>query len=222
MGLINTDGMTLIGPGSEWLWIALQFVALSITGLAIFRQVRAQAWSNSLTMGVRLSDEFRVELARYKLAALMDVSHSPRVMTPAIESVGAWFDSTGAGIEQGYVPARMGWQQWGEVGQMFWAAFAPALAERRKVEPALWKDWEHWVADLVARDRKARTPKDSSAAAVGRWISWAIPGYIETLRIEEEAKRGVIPAWPIPEMPGEPGVGAHPDAAAGSPTGRSE
>lgn len=34
MRVINTDGMALIGPGSEWLWTALQFVALAVTGLA--------------------------------------------------------------------------------------------------------------------------------------------------------------------------------------------
>jgi hypothetical protein len=203
MGLIHTDGLVLLGPGSEWLWIALQFIALSITGLAIFRQVRAQAWSNSLSMGVRLADEFRVELTRFKLASLMDVARFPGTMTPAVEKVGDWFDATAAGIDQGYIPARMGYQQWGAVGQMYWAAFAPAVAERRKTEPGYWKDWQRWIEDAVARDRKAGTPQDVNAAPLARWISWAIAGYIETLRMEEEAKRGVIPVWPIPEPPSE-------------------
>jgi hypothetical protein len=34
--------MTIIGPGSEWFWTALQFVALAITFFAIFRQLQAQ------------------------------------------------------------------------------------------------------------------------------------------------------------------------------------
>ena len=42
MTLVNTDGMTLIGPGSEWFWMALTGLSLAGTGLAIFRQLRAQ------------------------------------------------------------------------------------------------------------------------------------------------------------------------------------
>ena len=42
MKFINTDGMAFIGPGSEWFWTALQFIALAITFFAIYRQLRAQ------------------------------------------------------------------------------------------------------------------------------------------------------------------------------------
>ena len=42
MNLINTDGMAIIGPGSEWFWTALQFAALAITFFAIYRQLKAQ------------------------------------------------------------------------------------------------------------------------------------------------------------------------------------
>jgi hypothetical protein len=40
--LINTDGLAFIGPGSEWFWTALQFTALAITFIAIYRQLRTQ------------------------------------------------------------------------------------------------------------------------------------------------------------------------------------
>jgi len=40
--LINTNGLTLIGPGSEWFWTALQATALAITFIAIYRQLRTQ------------------------------------------------------------------------------------------------------------------------------------------------------------------------------------
>ena len=42
MKLINTDGMAFIGPESEWLWTALTFVTLSVTFIAIYRQLKAQ------------------------------------------------------------------------------------------------------------------------------------------------------------------------------------
>ena len=42
MTLINTDGLALVGTGSEWFWTALQFIALAITFVAIYRQLQAQ------------------------------------------------------------------------------------------------------------------------------------------------------------------------------------
>ena len=41
--IINTDGLVLFGPGSEWLWFMLQFLALVTTFYAIYRQLRLQA-----------------------------------------------------------------------------------------------------------------------------------------------------------------------------------
>ncbi|MBI3747835.1 MAG: hypothetical protein HY262_03160 [Chloroflexi bacterium] len=203
MHIINTDGLALIGPGSEWLWTALQFFALSFTGLAILRQVRLQATSNSLAMGVRFADSFRIELTRFKAVALIDVARDSRVMTPAIDRVGSWFDGTASGIHNGHLPALMGWQEWGVPAQMFWAAFGPALHERRKLEPGQWKEWEHWLGDVIVRDRKAGIVQDVSQAAVARWIPEAIAYYIEALRLSDEDRRGVIPTWPIPEPSSE-------------------
>jgi len=40
--IINTDGLALFGPGSEWFWTALQFTALAVTFYAIYRQLQAQ------------------------------------------------------------------------------------------------------------------------------------------------------------------------------------
>ena len=39
MQLINTDGMALIGPGSEWFWTALTGLILAITFFANYRQL---------------------------------------------------------------------------------------------------------------------------------------------------------------------------------------
>lgn len=39
MKLINTDGMALIGPGSEWFWTALTGLILAVTFFAIYRQL---------------------------------------------------------------------------------------------------------------------------------------------------------------------------------------
>lgn len=199
MHVINTDGLALIGPGSEWFWTALQFLALAVTGFVIFRQLRAQAWATSMTMAIRLADDFRIELLRSKLIALMDVTRNRQVMTPAIERVGGWFDGTSEDVDQGYIPAAIARQQWGEIGQTFWAVFRPVVEERRKTEPDLWKAWERWVDDVVIEDRKAGLIRVFSDAYLARWIPEAIAFYLDALRLREEEKRGVIPVWPAVE-----------------------
>jgi hypothetical protein len=40
--LTNTHGIVFFGPGSEWFWTMLQFVALATTFYAIYRQLRVQ------------------------------------------------------------------------------------------------------------------------------------------------------------------------------------
>jgi hypothetical protein len=40
--LINTDGMALIGLGSEWFWTAISGLVLAVTLVAIYRQLRLQ------------------------------------------------------------------------------------------------------------------------------------------------------------------------------------
>ena len=42
MRLISTEGLALIGPGSEWFWTALQFIVLTVTFYFIYRQLQAQ------------------------------------------------------------------------------------------------------------------------------------------------------------------------------------
>jgi hypothetical protein len=42
MTIINMDGLALFGPGSEWFWTMLQYIALTITFFAIYRQLRTQ------------------------------------------------------------------------------------------------------------------------------------------------------------------------------------
>lgn len=42
MKIVNTDGLAFFGPGSEWFWTALQFTALAITFVALYRQLGTQ------------------------------------------------------------------------------------------------------------------------------------------------------------------------------------
>jgi hypothetical protein len=65
---INTDGMSFIGPGSEWFWTALSGVVLAITFLGIYRQLRIARSANAFAQMNRLTNDWDSErLARNKL-----------------------------------------------------------------------------------------------------------------------------------------------------------
>ena len=213
MTVVNVDGAAIFGPGSEWLWTMAQFVALSVTGLAIFRQLRAQAWANQLKLFRQFGDDFNGELmVRTKLKALIDLSRGARSLTPSIDEVGQFFNNVGEGRFHGHMHPRYAWEEYGLVAQRFWAVFAPILPDLRRADPNLWQGWERWLVEVRERDRRAGKTLDYSAQAAA-WIPETIAFYIERLRTEQEMKSGVIPTWPTPE----PVDGAPDEAPAKAP-----
>jgi hypothetical protein len=42
MTFINTDGLSFLGPGSEWFWTAFQGIVVALSLWGLVRQVRIQ------------------------------------------------------------------------------------------------------------------------------------------------------------------------------------
>lgn len=206
MTIFNLDGAAIFGPGSEWLWTMAQFVALAVTGLAIYRQLRAQAWANQLAIFSRFGDDFSSEkMIRTKLTALIEIAGGIRRLTPSIEEVGQFFENVATSRFNGHMRARFAWEEYRITAQWFWAVFAPLLADLRKADPNLWKDWERWLIEVRERDRKAGKVDDFSAERTALWIPETIAYYIDRLRVHDEMRRGVIPKWPALAPPVSPG-----------------
>jgi hypothetical protein len=205
MTIFNLDGAAIFGPGSEWLWTFAQFLALAITGLAIYRQLRTQAYANQLAIFSRFNDGFSSEqMIRTKLSALLEVAGGTRRLTPSIDQVGQFFDNVAQGRFNGHMRARFAWEEFRNSAQWYWAVFAPIVPELRKADPTLWQDWERWLIEVRERDRRAGKVEDFSAERTAAWIPETIAYYIDRLRIEDETRKGVIPAWPIPAAPQVP------------------
>ena len=61
---INTKGMAFFGPGSEWFWAALQFTALLITFVAIYRQLRIARSASAVAQAAEYRARFDSERMR--------------------------------------------------------------------------------------------------------------------------------------------------------------
>src|SRR5262249_31179583 len=159
----NTDGLAIFGPGSEWFWAMAQFLALAVTGFAIYRQLQAQRWANQAGIVAQFSDYFDSEqMVRFKLTALVGLRDGQASLTPAQRRVGDFFDNTALGQQHGHIVPRYAWEQFSSVAQTYWALLSPLVPAARQHDQQLWTAWERWVGELVRRDAKAGSTTDVS------------------------------------------------------------
>jgi hypothetical protein len=68
MSFINTDGLSFIGPGSEWFWTAFQGVIVALTLWGLLRQVRIQTAQKMRQDVTDLSGQWQSErMLRHRL-----------------------------------------------------------------------------------------------------------------------------------------------------------
>ena len=133
MKLINTDGMSFIGPGSEWFWTAVSGLVLAVTFLAIYRQLRLQASQAAVEQLDAVTREFFSErMMRHQLAVLLamqagvDRAHLP-VASAAV--VADYFDKLGKLARDGHVDLK-NIEGMALISLTWWATLEPFI--RRK------------------------------------------------------------------------------------------
>lgn len=198
MKIINFDGMAIFGPGSEWFWTMLQFIALTITFFAIYRQLRSQGSANALYAQASLADQWDAErMARHRLAVLMHVAQGKPGAPPALYPVANFLEDIATLQDHGNLRLVFTWEEWGRALQFWWALCVPIIREIRKGDPGLWKQWEKLAVVMGDLDRKAGTAVTYDAARLAQDVPRSIDRIIEQLRLEQEARAGLIPAWPL-------------------------
>ena len=61
MQVVSAEPLVFIGPGSEWFWTAVSGLVLSVTFLAIWRQLRVQASANAFAQVAAFDAELNSE-----------------------------------------------------------------------------------------------------------------------------------------------------------------
>jgi hypothetical protein len=220
VSLINTDGLAIFGPGSEWFWTMAQFAALAITGFAIYRQLQAQRWANQAGIVSHHSDYFDSEqMVRFKLTALTELRDGKTGLSPAQHRVGDFFENTALAQRNGHMVPRYAREEFSAVAQTYWALLAPAVPAARQREPELWTAWERWVGELAGWDAKAGSTADVSPEHLAWWITDAIAYYTERLPIESETRATDVKPGARHRLPDVDGHAA-PDADELTPAGQ--
>jgi len=98
MSFINTDDLVVLGAGSEWFWTALSGIALVVTFLAIYRQLRLQQTQmRETTKVLRSQAHYNAEmLGQRPLEMLIDDKDLADVVTTGYSAPGSlseadWF-----------------------------------------------------------------------------------------------------------------------------------
>ena len=133
MKLINTDGMSFIGPGSEWFWTAVSGIVLAVTFLAIYRQLRLQASQAAVEQLDAVTREFFSErMMRHQIAVLLamqagvDRAHLPEASAAVVAD---YFDKLGKLARDGHVDLK-NIEGMALIGLTWWATLEPFI--RRK------------------------------------------------------------------------------------------
>jgi hypothetical protein len=163
--LINTDGMSLIGPGSEWLWTALTGLVLTLTFVAIYRQLRIMRTQGAIEqMDAFKREAYGEAMERYVLevmVALRDHEDPTDVPEAAVLGVGDFWGNFATLVRAGHRDAALLWRSDSATPQIIWCWIAPfvhkARAESRLGVPS-YTDFEWLVGVLAEMDRAAGRP----------------------------------------------------------------
>lgn len=164
MKLINTDGMTFIGLGSEWFWTALSGVVLTVTFLAIYRQLRIARDASVFQQLEASQRELTSErMLRYQLdvyVAIRDGVDPGALPLAAVNALGNFWEKYALLARHGHLNPRLLWKEYGNLIPLWWSTLA-AMARRFRAEdndPTIFEDFE-WLAERLAdMNRRAGYP----------------------------------------------------------------
>lgn len=204
MKLINTDGMTFIGPGSEWFWTAISGLVLAITFFAIYRQLRLQRDSAAIEQVAEMERVWTSErMSRSKLAVLLAIEAGTApvdIPDKAATHVGDFWERMGYLTRTGHMNRRFVYDQWAGLAQRWWAQLLPSTLgwRERDEEPRIWEEFE-WLARTMAEmDKKAGVAASYDAGWLARRLPVDINQVREAVEIEEALRTVTVRLSPIP------------------------
>jgi hypothetical protein len=216
MTLINTDGMSFIGPGSEWFWTALTGIVLAITFIALYRQFRLQAhataveqvqWFQREGLGSELTQRLWLEV----LVALRDRKDPADLPEYAAVATAEFWENFASLARTGHRDPKLYWRIDGRSAQIVWAMFAPWVHKRRAEfgSPDFLADLE-WLAGLMTKMDGRKGRPAFTPASIPRFIDSGIKFGEAKLRVLQAMKTVTLAQPAEAETVAQPTVAAPP------------
>ncbi len=194
MTLINTRGMAFFGPGSEWFWAALQFTALLVTFIAIYRQLRmgrSQRAVEQIAPHTRQLEDER--MCRHQLAILVALRDGASIPRAAGNAISNYLETLGSLSRSGHLDMQQLWGLFNLTTQGWWSILQPFTQQARALlDDTVSENFEWLVRAFERMDRRAKTTL-ALDAIVARWlVGGAIEGLEDNIRIEQELRAVII------------------------------
>jgi hypothetical protein len=203
VNLVNFDELTLLGAGSEWFWAMLTMIALTVTFLAIYRQLRAQRAAVAFEQLQTLEQEWHADRMRYTCDRLVVGLRSGESASQVENFLGitVFFDKLWLLHHQGYLNTEVLYATFGEDVVRWWTVTADIVRQLRIAyeNPSELAGFERLAVNMREMMAKRGIPpfKTDPASISGR-LDWMIEGYVERRQIEHEYKTWMIPPTPEP------------------------
>jgi hypothetical protein len=157
--LINTQGLVLIGPGSEWFWSAVSGLILAVTFIAIYRQLRLSANATAIDRLTEFEREWASErLLRFQLAVLEELGAGvePVNLSPGpAHLVFDFWERIGALAKGGRIDPRLLASVNGGVSEWWWAILKAYVFKRRvDLGPTFGESFE-WLEGVMSKINRA-------------------------------------------------------------------
>lgn len=162
--MVNSEGIALFGPGSEWFWSMLQFVVVAITLVGIYVQLRqaraANAFAQANAMQEQWSGERMVRRVHAIATALRDDGPGADLSAHVV-SIGNFWEGVASLVRAGHVEIGVVRENLGGGCRLSWLILEPAVRASRTTQgPDLFEHFE-WLADQILRHDRAHGIPDT-------------------------------------------------------------
>jgi hypothetical protein len=173
--LINTDGMVLIGPGSEWFWTAVSGIVLAVTFIAIYRQLRLSRDGEAIRMLDGFYAEWNSErMMRYRLAILLwEAAGRPPATLPRgpLNGIGNFWEKLATLGRRGHLDAVLLWDGFSADCVVSWYDLEEyvKVARDQSGDPRIFEHFEWMAGRMMDLDRRSGTEpmnRDTQASLV--------------------------------------------------------
>jgi hypothetical protein len=174
--LINTEGLALFGPGSEWFWSMLQFVVVAVTLVGIYFQLRIAQSANAFAQLSALVDEWQSErLIRKRIAvltAIRDGAESADLPESPAGAVANYWEKVGALARAGHLSVTLVADGLGGADR-WWGILGPWVSKVRTEDgnPDLWEHFEWLAATLVRLHPALAFDREAFQRNVGDYVA---------------------------------------------------
>jgi hypothetical protein len=202
MPLLNVDGLTVVGQGSEWFWAMLQVLLLVATFVVVARQLRAQAAANAQARIESLWADWNTYDAQYRRLVLALHLRSDGVQGKAWPGSVTWEKAQPIVVYMGNVAylVNRGHVAIDEVAgfiipfRLWTAALRPFFEVAGSNIPGVAEDLVELIHRFDAWDRKHGQVQPTMSNE--GWLDDVIDRTTQNLRLEQDRRAGVIPGRP--------------------------